>query len=262
MRASDFDLEEDLKYGTEPGVNTFRNDRMMILNADAFGLLRQQILNEFGEEKAYKFFFRFGFQSGYSDFLQINTNYEFESDDELLKAGPKIHTDKGMVSASPTELEYDRESGDFLFKGTWKNSYEAQQHIIYNGESDQPVCWSLMGYASAWCSGFIERPVLGLESKCEGAGDDVCEWEIKPITEWGSEADPFILALEDLFVGEELMKYYSYIGEREGFSGKMELAKQTNLPEVKASTASGHKENVEKFREAIEDILGEKPPEL
>lgn len=262
MEANDFDLEKDLAYGTDSGVNTFRNNRMLILDADALGLLRQQLLNEFGVEKARKFLFRFGYQSGYSDFYQLKTNYEFDSEDELLKAGPKIHTDRGMVAAEPEELSYDRESGDFYFEGTWHNSYEAQQHVIYNGESDHPVCWSLMGYASAWCSGFIESPVLGLETQCIGAGDDACRWEIKPINEWGPEADTYLDALEDLFIGEELMKYYSYIGEKKGHSGKVQLAKETKMPETMASTASDRKENIEMFRDAIEEILGEQPPEL
>lgn len=262
MEASDFDLEKDLKYNTDPGVNTFRNNRMLVLNADSIGLLRQQLLNKLSIEEAREFLFRFGFQSGYSDFLQLKTNYEFDSEEELLKAGPKIHTDRGIVAAETEEVSYDRESGEFFFKGSWHNSYEAQQHVIYNGESDQPVCWSLMGYASAWCSGFIEIPVLGLETQCAGMGEDVCKWEIKPINEWGPEADPYINALEDLFIGEELMKYYSYIGDKKGHSGKMELAKETKMPETKASTASDKKENVEMFREAIEEILGESPPEL
>ncbi|MDQ2052536.1 XylR N-terminal domain-containing protein [Natronolimnohabitans sp. A-GB9] len=262
MDASDFDLEEDLKYGTDPGVNTFRNNRMLVLNADSIGLLRQQLLNNLGIDETRKFLFRFGFQSGYSDFLQLKMNYEFDTEEELLKAGPKIHTDRGFVAAEIDEISYDREAGDFYYAGTWHNSYEAQQHVIYNGEADQPVCWSVMGYASAWSSGFIERPVLGLETQCLGMGDDVCKWEIKPINEWGPEADPYINALEDLFIGEELMKYYSYMGDKKGHTGKMELAKKTRMPETKASTASDRKENIEMFREAIEEIIGKRPPEL
>jgi hypothetical protein len=37
-------------------------------------------------------------------------------------------------------MEYDREDGEFYFSGLWHNSYEAQQHLIHNGESDYPVC--------------------------------------------------------------------------------------------------------------------------
>ncbi len=63
-------------------------------------------------------------------------------------------------------------------------------------------------------------------------------------------------------MGEKLMEFYSVVEEREGLSGKIELAKQTNLPGTKAATAPDSAENVERFREAVTDILGEEPPEL
>lgn len=63
-------------------------------------------------------------------------------------------------------------------------------------------------------------------------------------------------------MGETLMAYYDYIDEQEGLTGKMELAKRTNLPSTKASTAPDSAENVELLRSAIEEITGETPPEL
>jgi len=262
MKANDFNLKDDLEYGAEPGVNAFRNGRMLTLNSDSVGLLRQHLVEALGQEEARKHLFRFGFQSGYSDYLHINKNYEFESSDELLRVGPKIHTDKGIVAVEPTDMEYDREAGEFYFGGLWHNSYEAEQHLIYNGESDHPVCWSLIGYASAWCSGFAGIPVLALETQCCAMGHDVCKWEVKPIDEWGEEADPYIFALDDLFIGEKLMEYYSFVEEKEGLSGKIELAKETNMPAPKASTSVDSKENLELFRKAVEKITGEQPPNL
>jgi len=63
-------------------------------------------------------------------------------------------------------------------------------------------------------------------------------------------------------MGEKLMEYYSLVEEEEGLSGKIELAKETNLPGTKASTAPDSRENIQLFRDAVEDILGEKPPEF
>ena len=262
MKSDDFDLKADLQYGAEPGVNSFRNNRMVIFNAKSMGLLRQQLIETLGVEEARKTLFRFGFQSGYSDFLSIDKNYDFDTPEELLKAGPKIHTDKGLVKVEAHEMEYDKDESVFHFDGSWHNSYEAEQHIIYNGEADVPVCWSLTGYASAWCSGFSEIPVLAMESRCEGMGDEHCEWSVKPIDEWGEEAEPYINAIMDFFKGDKLMEYYSYMEEQQGLEGKIELAKETNLPETKASTAVDSKENIRMFREAIEEILGKQPPKL
>jgi hypothetical protein len=199
MQASDFNLEADLEYGTQEGVNTFKNNRMVAFNADAIGLLRQQLIEAEGMETARELLLQFGFQSGYADFLQMKTSYDFDTEGDLLEVGPALHTQEGIVAVEPIEMDYDREAGEFYFQGLWHNSYEAQQHLIHNGEADHPVCWSLMGYGSAWCSGFMEMPVLEMESRCIGMGDDVCEWVIKPLDEWGDEADPYIEALEDFF---------------------------------------------------------------
>lgn len=199
MQASDFDLKSDLEYGTDRGVNAFKNNRMVTFNADAIGLLRQQLIDAVGMESARELLLRFGFQSGYADFLQMKTSYDFDTDGDLLEVGPALHTQEGIVAVEPKEMDYDRETGDFYFRGLWHNSYEAQQHLIHNGASDHPVCWSLMGYGSAWCSGFMQTPVLELETRCVGMGDDVCEWVIKPLDEWGEEAAPYLDALEDFF---------------------------------------------------------------
>jgi hypothetical protein len=63
-------------------------------------------------------------------------------------------------------------------------------------------------------------------------------------------------------MGEKLMEYYSYVEQEEGLTGKIELAKQTNLPGTKASTAPDSNENIREFRETIKDITGEEPPRL
>lgn len=71
IQASDFDLENDLAYGAQQGVNVFKNNRMVMFNADAAGLLRQQFIDSMGIETAREQLLRFGFQSGYADFLQM-----------------------------------------------------------------------------------------------------------------------------------------------------------------------------------------------
>lgn len=63
-------------------------------------------------------------------------------------------------------------------------------------------------------------------------------------------------------MGEKLMQYYSLVEQEEGVGAKIELAQKTNLPGTKASTAPDSEENIELFRDALEDILGEEPPQL
>lgn len=199
MRAGEFELRDDISWGVEQGINVFRGNRVATFNTESIGLLRQQFIERLGWEEAREVLLQFGYRSGYSDLLELKTGYDFESPEELLKAGPKIHTDKGIVAAEPSEIRQDIEAGEFYFTGVWHNSYEAEQHLIHNDEADEPVCWTLMGYASGWCTAFLGFPVLAIEPQCVGQGDENCGWEIQPPEEWSDKAEPYRNALNEFF---------------------------------------------------------------
>lgn len=199
MKATDFNLSKEMEFSLETGMTVFRNNRLLIFDANAIGLLRQNLIEVLGVEKAREFFLRFGFQNGYSDFMQMKLSYSFDSEMDLLASGPVIHTWEGIVQATPTEIRYDRNTGEFYFTGIWTNSYEAEQHLSYNNISEEPVCWSLMGYASGWSTAFFNRPLLTIEPVCIGKGDSHCEWLIKPLSEWGPEAEPYVKALDKFY---------------------------------------------------------------
>ena len=199
MKAAEFDLSKEILFDFAKGVTSFRNNRLVIFDANAIGLLRQTLVEELGWERARRIFLRFGYQNGYADFMQMKINYNFDSEMDLLASGPVIHTWEGVVNAAPTAIRYDRESGDFFFTGVWTNSYEAEQYLSYNENAGEPVCWSLMGYASGWCTGFFNKPLIAIEPVCMGKGDNHCEWLIQPPQVWGEEAKPYIEALESFW---------------------------------------------------------------
>lgn len=199
MKATDFDLSRDIQFDYPNGMTTFRDSRLVIFDANAIGLLRQTLFETFGWEQARRIFLRFGYQNGFADFMQMKVNYNFDSEMDLLASGPVIHTWEGVVNASPTEIRFNRETGDFYFTGVWKNSYEAEQYLSYNQHAQEPVCWSLMGYASGWGTAFFNKPLIAIEPLCVGKGDDHCEWLIQPENVWGDEAKPYIEALQSFW---------------------------------------------------------------
>ena len=77
----------------------------------------------------------------------------------------------------------------------------AEQYLTFNHPADQPVCWSLMGYASGWSTAFFGSPLIAIEPVCMGKGDDHCEWKIQSPEDWGDEARPYIEALAGLLGG-------------------------------------------------------------
>ncbi len=192
MRATDFNLPRELRFSVETGVTTFRDSRLVIFDANAIGLLRQNLLRELGTDRAREFLLRFGYQHGYSDFMQMKLNYEFDTEMDLLASGPVIHTWEGVVQATPTEIQFDRASGEFFFTGVWTNSYEAEQHLSFNERADAPVCWSLMGYASGWCTAFFGAPLVAIEPQCVGMGHEHCGWKIQPPNVWGNDAVAYV----------------------------------------------------------------------
>ncbi len=142
-----------------------------------------------------------GYQNGFSDFMQMKLNYSFDSELELLTSGPVIHTWEGIVQATPKEIRFDRAKGEFYFSGIWRNSYEAEQHLSFYHEASEPVCWTLMGYASGWSTGFFGSPLVAIEPVCRGMGQDHCEWEIQPPEVWGDAARVYLEAYQEFFAG-------------------------------------------------------------
>jgi hypothetical protein len=202
MKATDFDLSKDIKYDFEKGITTFKESRLVIFDANSMGLLRQDLIDSMGWEKARAFFLRFSFQNGYSDFMQMKLNYKFESEMDLLASGPVIHTWEGIVKAVPTEIKYDKQKGTIFFTGNWFNSYEAEQHLSFNDYSNEPVCWSLAGYASGWTSAFMGKKIIGIEPKCKGKGDGHCGWMLKEVEAWDKElVKPYAQALSKFKIG-------------------------------------------------------------
>lgn len=200
MKATDFNLQKDIKFNTDTGIVTFRHSRLVILDANALGLLRYTLINEIGFEKARAFFLKFGYANGYSDFLQMKKMYTFDTETELLASGPVIHTWEGIVKATPIEIRFDREKGDMYFTGVWTNSWEAEQHLSSFDKAADPVCWTVSGYASGWCTAFFGSPLLAIESCCVGKGDNSCGWLIQPPKAFNQElVKPYLEPIQSMY---------------------------------------------------------------
>lgn len=204
MKARDFDLSKEIIFEPERGLTTWGKHRLVIFEARAIGLLRQSVLEMLGWHKAQEFFLRFGFRHGFTNFLQMKREYGFLDEAELLKSGPVIHCWEGIVRAEPDELRYSRETGEFYFTGRWYNSYEAEQHLSFldpevGHHESSPVCWTLMGYASGWCTAFFDSPLLAIEPQCTGMGHPHCRWLIQPPDKFASDVSAYTDALEPLW---------------------------------------------------------------
>src|SRR4030095_1942366 len=66
-------------------------------------------------------------------------------------------------------------------------SYEAEQHLLHFGRSDEPVCWTICGLTSGYLSRTAGKDTYVLEDRCLGKGDAACHLIGRTREEWGDE---------------------------------------------------------------------------
>jgi hypothetical protein len=63
-------------------------------------------------------------------------------------------------------------------------------------------------------------------------------------------------------MAEKLLKYYELVGAKGGLQAQMRLAMKTNMAMSRAKEAPDSAENLEKFYEAVREIVGSDLPRL
>jgi len=174
MRPEDLKLFELLQIDEDAGTIHFKNRRLVIFDADAMGLLRKELIESLGIERARRILTRFSYARGYRDALSLKDMFDWENFEAMVLAGRRLHALEGIVSSKQTLFRMDKERGIYDLEGEWVNSFEAEQHLKHIGLSDSPVCWTLAGYASGYASAVLGREVRVFEKECVGKGDSKC----------------------------------------------------------------------------------------
>lgn len=211
MRAADLRLESMLRLDPDAGRILVGDQRFVLVSANAWGVLRKDLVSVLGMERAKGFLIRYGWACGYQDAIEMRDRFPWMNDLEWWQAGPSLHGLEGIVHVRLTELRRDREQGLFYMAGVWENSFEAEQHLRYFGRQDDPVCWSLIGYASGYGSGYFGKEVVFKEISCVGREDPTCTFLGQTIDAWGDGiASELPYYREDKIV-EELDRAYHRI---------------------------------------------------
>jgi transcriptional regulator with PAS, ATPase and Fis domain len=186
MRARDLDLRELLTTTPESGVIQIMGQRVLIFDALALGLLRQELIDTLGIHAARGILTRFGYAHGWRTAEMLRRDYP-----ELFKdgfTGPRLHALCGLVTPG-TNIRSDGEGETPLVEGTWHDSYEAEQHQLHFGMANEPTCWTLTGFASGYVSNRTGREVYFLETACCGMGDPVCKIEGRYREKWDKSVE-------------------------------------------------------------------------
>jgi DNA-binding NtrC family response regulator/predicted hydrocarbon binding protein len=188
MRLDDLDLRELFDVQPQGGVLRFAGERALILDAVALGLLRRTLIDTIGASGARSVLTQFGYAHGHRTAMIMKNAFPWDTEREWRLAGGRLHKLQGFVVPEPVR-------GSLAFvESLWHDSYEAEQHLVHVGRSDQPVCWSQCGFASGYLSYANGREIYCIEVRCRGRGDAVCHMIGKPREDWGdllAEHQPF-----------------------------------------------------------------------
>jgi hypothetical protein len=193
-------LAEVLDFRPDLGLIRLHDQRVVILSAAAMGLLRKELIDTLGPERARRLLLRFGFADGYHDAVNMRDRARWATPLDGLRAGLQLQTLEGIVHAELRSSEIDEATGRFSAEIHWRDSYEAEQHVHNVGRADAPVCWSLAGYSSGYASACVGREIYFREAACAGQGHPHCAVIGRDAVSWGTEA----AALREDFRGTDL----------------------------------------------------------
>jgi len=184
MNASKLDLE-GLLVDSKSGPIGFKAQRQVLWDAEAFGILRKELISSLGIEGAAHVLRRVGFAHGYREALRSGQEFNWDSEVEWWLSCPALDTHKG--TAEHRHLVVDRDSGTFELEVVWKGCCEASQHAQSFGTSHLPVCWTTVGFASGFATALMGREVYFEETECAAMGGGACRAVGRTLSAWGAD---------------------------------------------------------------------------
>lgn len=171
-----------LEFEPKGGVIRFAGQRALLLDAVAMGLLRKYLVDNFGLTAARAVLTQFGFAHGWRMAEALQAEFQWDSNEEWRLAGPRVHALEGLFSAESALQDPLSKEGSTLVA-----SYEAEQHILHFGRSEEPACWTICGLTSGYISRSTDQEVYVLEDRCTSKGDAACHLIGRTRDEWGGE---------------------------------------------------------------------------
>ena len=180
----DTDLRRMVQFSASDGRIWLAGQRMLLLHAAALGTLRAELMRAIGPAAARRLLLRVGYAAGERDAALARQLREGSSSFAMFSVGPQLHMLEGAVQVTPEQLDLDLRRGHYHGVFRWDNSWEVETHLRDFGPQTDPVCWTLLGYASGYTSAFMGRPVFYKEVQCAACGHTHCRIEGRPANEW------------------------------------------------------------------------------
>lgn len=106
-------LRASVHFAAESGQIWLHEHRMLLVHAEAQALLRKELIDTLGMNRAQGLFSRMGYAAGARDAELARTRAQSASDKEAFRTGPELHALEGVVKVSSIKLDLDRVTGKF-----------------------------------------------------------------------------------------------------------------------------------------------------
>ncbi len=157
---------------------------MVLMHTRAQGILRRELIDTLGLERARTLLTRMGYESGAMDAELANRVRGRDGVFDAFSVGPQLHALEGIVYVEPVVFDVDVKRGRFYAEYFWHDSFEDEVHIEHYGIGADPVCWTQIGYACGYSTVFMGRPVIFREVECRAMGHARCRIVGKLAEDW------------------------------------------------------------------------------
>lgn len=178
------DLTECLFFSPGDGRIWLNNARMVLMHNRTLGLLRRELLDSLGLERARGVLTRIGYISGVEGAQFVRNQWPNAEPITLFSAGTRLHALEGAVQVETVYIRFDAEKGHYDGEFIWHNSSEAEAHISEFGIGTESVCWMQLGYAMGYVTTLFGKPVVFREVECRCMGHPVCRVVGKTVEQW------------------------------------------------------------------------------
>ena len=179
------DLLKRIHFDEETGHIWLDESQMLLLDATVFSDMRRVMIETLGLNGARGVLTRIGYLGGYKMADLARKIHPSTSDKDAFVIGPQLTMVTGMASVNVLALDMDLDSGDFYGEFEILGSVESDSFVEDFGETDEPICWHLIGFASGYTSHFMGREIIYREVECKAShGGNRCVIIGKPAEEW------------------------------------------------------------------------------
>ncbi|HJK94009.1 MAG TPA: sigma 54-interacting transcriptional regulator, partial [Polyangiaceae bacterium LLY-WYZ-15_(1-7)] len=106
-----------------------------------------------------------------------------------------------------------------------------EQHLRQLGRADEPVCWSLTGFASGYLSRAFDAPIFCVETRCAARGDAACRMVGRRREDWGEAIEAHLPYYEEDCLEEALRATTEALRRTERELGARRRVLARGLPE-------------------------------